>query len=1095
LYLFNCNEIKKALQALPIPGGERLAHKTAIIVVPPTGLAGTNDQANIIPAPVGVGFTVSPRTGILVSENGTSSSFTIQLNTKPSADVIINFLNPNSSEISISTTTLTFTDSNWNIPQTITITGVDDTLTDGNQLINLDLGFSSSTDSTYHNLPLGIVEIINSDNDSSGLTISPSTGLVVNESGNTATFQVVLNTIPTGTVTIPLQSSDTTEGTVSPSSLVFTPANWNLPQTVTITGVNDFLLDGTIHFTIELLSSTSSDSSYSGLTGIVNVQNNDNDIPDFTITNTTLTTSENGTTANFFVVLNTIPSHDVTLPLTISNPSEGSLSTSSLVFTPLSWNLTQTITVTGLNDFIADGNITYSIQVGAPSSADTNYSSLSPKSVTVTNNDNDTPGFDITTISGNTSEDGTTAFFRVRLFTSPTADVTVNFTSSLISEGVIQSGSSLIFNSTNWNNYQTVTIRGINDSVADGDRNFTILSSAATSTDTNYSGLDPVDVNLVNEDNDSPGYTVSFNGTEPLPTSESGATARFTVKLRTKPTANVVFTGITSSNHLAGTVSPSTLTFTNTNWSIPQVVTVTGVNNDYLNPSGLPYSVTIPSPTSADSNYTGLLSRVLNLINNDNDTRGYTFSKTRNFITSELGNTDSFTLRLNTQPVGGNVVIPIASSNASEVTVSPASLVFTPANWNVPQTVTLTGVSDGINDGTQSVNILLGTASSGSGFRNYFPNATGSDYDSVQITDYNSNGVNNGIFTLNNCDVSQKIAVCMPIASERVTSESGGSFQYYVLLDSAPSGNVSFPVSVTDTAEGVVSTTTITKTPANWNTVQLITVTGLNDLALEASGQQVDGNKLYNVTHGISTSTDLSFSGIDVIDITNITNTDNDSPNIILIPANSNNSRITLINGSTMNLSLRLNSQPTADVTFNLSGAGFTVSPSPNFTFTSANWNVDQTVTVNYTGALGNRTLSSSNFVSADPKFSGRTTNDVFYNIVQAGFTVSAISGDTDETGTSRTFTVRLNAPPTSTVTVSLNSTNTNEVIITSTPTLVFTPANWNTNQTVTVQGVDDLDLDGDQTATINLAPAVSLDASYNGLDPANVNVLNIDND
>ena len=38
---------------------------------------------------------------------------------------------------------------------------------------------------------------------------------------------MVLNTQPTANVTIALSSSDTTEGTVGPASLVFTTANWN----------------------------------------------------------------------------------------------------------------------------------------------------------------------------------------------------------------------------------------------------------------------------------------------------------------------------------------------------------------------------------------------------------------------------------------------------------------------------------------------------------------------------------------------------------------------------------------------------------------------------------------------------------------------------------------------------------------------------------------------------------------------------------------------------------------------------------------------------------------------------------------------------
>jgi len=62
-----------------------------------------------------------------------------------------------------------------------------------------------------------------------------------------------------------VSSSDTGEGTVSPSSLTFTSVNWNANQTVTVTGVNDSLDDGNQSYTIVLASASSSDSNYSGM--------------------------------------------------------------------------------------------------------------------------------------------------------------------------------------------------------------------------------------------------------------------------------------------------------------------------------------------------------------------------------------------------------------------------------------------------------------------------------------------------------------------------------------------------------------------------------------------------------------------------------------------------------------------------------------------------------------------------------------------------------------------------------------------------------------------------------------------------------------
>jgi len=98
----------------------------------------------------------------------------------------------------------------------------------------------------------------------SAITVTPTSGLVTTEVGGTATFTVVLNNAPTANVTVPLSSSDTTEGTVSPTSLVFTTANWNVPQTVTVTGVNDTIDDGDIAYTIITGPATSTDPIYSG---------------------------------------------------------------------------------------------------------------------------------------------------------------------------------------------------------------------------------------------------------------------------------------------------------------------------------------------------------------------------------------------------------------------------------------------------------------------------------------------------------------------------------------------------------------------------------------------------------------------------------------------------------------------------------------------------------------------------------------------------------------------------------------------------------------------------------------------------------------
>ena len=58
-----------------------------------------------------------------------------------------------------------------------------------------------------------------------------------------------------------------------------------------------------------------------------------------------------------------------------------------------------------------------------------------------------------------------------------------------------------------------------------------------------------------------------------------------------------------------------------------------------------------------------------------------------------------------------------------------------------------------------------------------------------------------------------------------------------------------------------------------------------------------------------------------------------------------------------------------------------------------------------------------------------------------------------------------------------------------------FTPLDWNVARTVTVTGRDDFAFDGPASYTIALAPAVSADPAYSGLDAADVALTNADNE
>jgi parallel beta-helix repeat protein len=289
---------------------------------------------------------------------------------------------------------------------------------------------------------------------------------------------------------------------VSTPSLTFTSANWNVAQVVTVTGVDDFVQDGNIAYSIITAAATSGDGNYNGLNAAdVAVTNIDNDTAGITVSAISGNTTEAGGTATFTVILDSQPMADVIIGISSNDLTEGTVSTPSLTFTSANWNVAQVVTVTGVDDFVQDGNIAYSIITTAATSGDGNYNGLNAADVAVTNIDNDTAGITVSAISGNTTEAGGTATFTVVLDSQPTANVVIGISSSDLTEGTVLT-SSLTFTSANWNVAQVVTVTGVDDFVQDGNIPYSIVTAAATSGDGNYNGVDAADVAVTNVDND-----------------------------------------------------------------------------------------------------------------------------------------------------------------------------------------------------------------------------------------------------------------------------------------------------------------------------------------------------------------------------------------------------------------------------------------------------------------------------------------------------------------------------------------------------------------------------------------------------------------
>ncbi|MEG4110181.1 Calx-beta domain-containing protein, partial [Microcoleus sp. S13_C5] len=554
------------------------------------------------------------------------------------------------------------------------------------------------------------------------------------------------------------------------------------------------------------------------------------------------------------------------------------------------------VTFTIADDQIAEINETANLTISNPS-AGIQLGTTTTGSFTIT--DNDTAGFDILPISGNTSEFAGIATFDIRLTSQPTADVTIGLTSNNTAEGTVLPAN-LTFNSTNWNAYQTVTVTGVDDAVADGDIAYQIITTADTTTaDTNYNNLNPADVSVTNTDNDTPGVTVtqSAGSTE---VTEGGITDTYTLQLNTLPTSNVDITVTADAQaevSLDGTnfAATQTLTFTNVNGQTPQTVTVRAVD-DTLPENNHTVALTHAITNSTDPNYpTTLAIGPVNAQITDND---ITYSVVGSTASVTEGNSG-------TQTVSFTVTRSGETNQSSSIDFSFGGTATTGVDYNNP-IVTGTGVTATGSTVSFAANATIATiAVAVVGDRITEPNETLALTLSNATAPGTANIIGSPVTTTIQDDDTAGISI-NPTAG-LTTTEAGGTATFTVVLNSQPTADVSIGMTSDNTAEGTVDKPSLTFTPANWNTPQTVTVTGVDDSV-------VDGNVAYKIVTAAATSTDTNYSGVNANDVA-VTNTDNDSKGITVTPTSG---LTTTEAGGKATFTVVLNSQPTADVSIGM---------------------------------------------------------------------------------------------------------------------------------------------------------------------------------
>ena len=237
--------------------------------------------------PSGAGGVITEPGGTTtVSESGIEDTYLFALRERPTADVFVDLV---TKPLQLSafpaadpgTTTLRFTPDSWAIPQTVVVRAVDDSVEQSLHRSTIR-HVARSADPAYDGvgLPAVLVNIV--DNDFPAIMILPSDGQTdVTEGGPADTYSLVLMRQPAADVVV---SPIPAEGQVvavndldGGGSIVFTPADWNRPQKVRVTAVDDARIEGA-HLAVINHQVTTSDTAYTEayvLPEIVFVTDND----------------------------------------------------------------------------------------------------------------------------------------------------------------------------------------------------------------------------------------------------------------------------------------------------------------------------------------------------------------------------------------------------------------------------------------------------------------------------------------------------------------------------------------------------------------------------------------------------------------------------------------------------------------------------------------------------------------------------------------------------------------------------------------------------------------------------------------------------
>ena len=327
-----------------------------------------NDTTNITITAAGGGYdtvtatvplTVTEPTPIAIDTNPAAvivtetltAGFDVTLSAQPTADVVVTVASDNPAVATVLPASLTFTTSDYNATQSVSVTGTSDTNA-ANDTTNVTL---TAAGGGYDTITATVPVTVNDTTVAALLWTPPTSMLTVAENAN-GNIAVALSTQPTADVVVTAASADGAIATITPATRTFTASDYATAQTFVVEGTDDTdYADAST--TVTLTAAGGGYDTAAPVTVTVDVTDDDELAVVAAFTQTLYTIAEPRSprwtdSADIEVTLTAAPQRTVTIPLVVTHDTTAADDfegvPTELTFGPA--DTTATFTITALNE-------------------------------------------------------------------------------------------------------------------------------------------------------------------------------------------------------------------------------------------------------------------------------------------------------------------------------------------------------------------------------------------------------------------------------------------------------------------------------------------------------------------------------------------------------------------------------------------------------------------------------------------------------------------------------------------------------------------------------------------------------------------------